>query len=133
MANMEVNTMDDRMVIGARGEAVAADYLSGLGWDVVDRNWRWSQLGELDLVAREPLPGGQYVLVFCEVKTRTGLGFGRPLEAITRAKLRRLHRLALAWLTAHEERATRLRLDGIGVLLRPGEAPVIDHVKGAVL
>jgi putative endonuclease len=124
--------MDNRLATGARGEAVAAGYLADLGWAVVDRNWRAGRLGELDLVAREP-NGGRGVLVFCEVKTRTGLGFGAPLEAVTREKLRRLYRLALAWLAAHEVRADRIRVDAIGVLLTPGEAPRIDHVRGAEL
>jgi putative endonuclease len=123
----------DRKTTGARGEAVAADYLTGLGWEVVDRNWRAGRLGELDLVALEPAGPGRRVLVFCEVKTRTGLGFGAPLEAVTRAKLRRLYRLALAWLGAHDTHAHRIRVDAIGVLLLPGQAPRIDHVRGAQL
>jgi putative endonuclease len=122
--------MDVRKEVGARGEAAAADYLTGLGWRVLDRNWRSGRLGELDLVAWEPGDGG--AIVFCEVKTRTGLGFGMPLEAITRAKLDRLCQLALAWLGAHQVSARRVRIDGIGVLLLPGREPQIDHVRGAM-
>ena len=44
---------------------------------VLDRNWR-CEAGEIDLVLRD----GD-VLVVCEVKTRSGVGFGTPHEAVT--------------------------------------------------
>ena len=47
---------------------------------VLERNWR-CRLGEIDIVAAET--GEGLTLVFCEVKCRSGLGFGHPLEAIT--------------------------------------------------
>ena len=63
---------------------------------ILDRNWR-CRLGEIDIVAME-VEGADRSLVFCEVKCRTGLGFGPPLEAITYAKVRKLRRLAGEWL-----------------------------------
>ncbi|MDR1265784.1 MAG: YraN family protein [Propionibacteriaceae bacterium] len=123
--------MNSRQAIGALGEQLAVDYVAALGWEVVDRNWRSGRLGELDLVALEAEP--KSVLVFCEVKTRSGLGFGRPTEAVTRDKLRRLRRLAWAWLGDHQRRAESLRVDVIGVLLRPGQPALVDHVRGAEL
>ena len=59
------------------GEVAAVQYLVKQGWTIVARNWRCS-LGELDIVARTP--GPDPVLVFCEVKCRSGLGFGDPLD-----------------------------------------------------
>ena len=75
--------MDQRRTTGAQGEQIAVAHLEGLGWTVVDRNWRSGRLGELDVVALQPGPGRLGTLVFCEVKTRRGLGYGDPLEAIT--------------------------------------------------
>ena len=51
---------------------------------------------ELDLVVRR----GR-ALVFCEVKGKSGTGFGDPLEMVTPEKVRRVRRAAAAWLAAN--------------------------------
>lgn len=117
----------ERGAVWRAGEAVAVDYLVRLGWRVVERNWRCS-IGEVDVIA--VTPGPSPVLVFCEVKCRTGRGFGDPLEAITAAKLGKLRELALTWLGGQPHRVPRFRIDGIGVLLCRGSSPVISHVEG---
>jgi putative endonuclease len=73
---------------------------------------------------------GRLTLVFCEVKCRTGLGFGNPLEAITYAKLRKLRQLSAQWLATEELRADDVRIDAIGVVLLPGQQPQLTHVRG---
>ena len=55
---------------------------------------------ELDLVVRRGT-----TLVFCEVKGKSGEGFGDPLEMVDAEKVRRLRRAAAAWLAAHPEHA----------------------------
>jgi putative endonuclease len=62
---------------------------------VLDRNWRCRE-GELDLVVRR----GR-VLVFCEVKARSGTSFGMPAEAVSPSKQARIRRLAARWLAEH--------------------------------
>lgn len=109
--------------VGSYGERVAAEHLHQAGYEVVERNWRCG-LGELDIVARGP-----DVLVFCEVKTRTSTRFGSPIEAVTRVKAARLRSLALAWLSAHDEHAARIRIDVIGVQVGTGAATV-QHLQG---
>jgi putative endonuclease len=44
-------------------------------------------------------------LVFCEVKAKSGPGYGDPLEMITPEKIRRLARAGESWLAAHPETA----------------------------
>ncbi|WP_068401983.1 YraN family protein [Kribbia dieselivorans] len=116
--------MDRRKELGDAGEAVAAQYLSSLGMEILDRNWRCRGVGELDLVARD----GDW-LVVCEVKTRSGTAFGDPLESVTAAKHTRLRRLAAAWLGEHDVRPAGVRIDLIGVLHRTGQKPVLRHVR----
>ena len=109
--------------VGARGEDLACAELTRQGLTIVERNWRCS-VGEIDIVAVE---GG--TLVFCEVKCRTGLGFGHPLEAITYAKRRTLRQLAAIWMRDHCVRTRSIRIDAIGVLMLPGREPSVTHVK----
>jgi uncharacterized protein UPF0102 len=70
-----------RQQLGVRGEELACAELERQGMRVLARNWR-CRLGEIDIVAVETGEKG-VTLVFCEVKCRSGLGFGHPLEAIT--------------------------------------------------
>ena len=112
--------------IGRIGEEYAVEHVIGLGWQVLDRNWRCNE-GELDIIAHDPDVGA---LVFIEVKCRSGLGFGDPLEAVTWRKRRKLRQLCLLWLAEHRIRVDCLRIDAIGVLLRAGEKPAVNHVRG---
>jgi putative endonuclease len=45
-------------------------------------------------------------IVFCEVKSKAADGFGDPIEMVTAAKIRRIRRVAEAWLSAHPELAS---------------------------
>ena len=116
---------DHRAALGAYGERVAARALTDAGLRVLDRNWRCRD-GELDLVARD----GD-ALVFCEVKTRTGTGFGHPAEAVTPGKRRRLRVLASAWLAAHDHHAPDLRFDVVGVHVPPSGPARVTHLRNA--
>ena len=116
-----------RQALGVRGEDLAVAELQRQGMEVLARNWR-CRLGEIDVVALETV-GGRTTVVFCEVKCRSGLGFGDPLEAITWAKLRTLRSLAAEWMAAHEVRAQAIRLDAVGVLLVAGRERRLTHVK----
>jgi putative endonuclease len=114
-----------RSLLGERGESIAAAYLTDAGLRVLDRNWRCRD-GELDIVARD-----RDALVFCEVKTRRGTGFGHPVEAVTPAKQRRLRILAQRWLAAHDEHAPDLRFDVVGVLVPQSGPARVTHLRGA--
>lgn len=110
--------------VGDDGEELARLHLEGLGWQVVDRNWRCRH-GELDIVARDE----QGELVFCEVKTRRSARFGSPVEAVDDAKARRLRRLAWAWLAEHGSRSAAFRIDLIGILAPAGAPPRLEHLR----
>jgi putative endonuclease len=117
--------------VGRFGEDVAAEALEQAGLRIVARNWRCRE-GELDIVASE----GD-VLVFCEVKARSGTGFGTPVEAVTTAKARRLRVLAARWLVeqrgdepARQGWAT-IRFDVVGVL-RGRDGVRVEHLRGVL-
>jgi putative endonuclease len=116
--------MGDSQELGRDGEDAAAEYLTRLGMRVVERNWR-CRYGEIDIIAREGT-----VLVFCEVKTRRGTGFGVPLEAITAAKLSRIRRLAALWLEEAGGHRGPVRIDAVGVLWHADGRRAIEHLRG---
>jgi putative endonuclease len=118
---------DSKKQIGVRGEDLACAELERQGLQVLERNWR-CRLGEIDIVAAEAGANG-LTMVFCEVKCRSGLGFGHPLEAITFTKRRTLRQLAAVWMRQHRVKASAIRLDAIGVVLAPGEEPSVTHVR----
>lgn len=121
------STQQQKGSVGRYGEDVAARHLTAAGMQILERNW-CCDIGEVDLVAQD----GR-TLVVCEVKTRRGLDFGSPLEAVTWRKLARLRRLAARWLAEYDddgERPSAVRIDVVGVVLRPKGAAVVEHLRG---
>jgi putative endonuclease len=112
--------------LGRAGEQVARRTLEEAGLIVLDQNWRCSE-GELDLVATD----GHGTAIFCEVKTRSGEGFGTPREAVTTAKRRKLRRLAHVWLSQRNSPWVALRFDVVGILWPAGAAPTVRHLPQA--
>jgi putative endonuclease len=119
----------NRQQLGQLGEALAARYLCRQGYRIIAERWRpqGKLRGELDLIA---LDGDQ--VVFVEVKTRQGTGFGRPEEAVGWQKQRQLIRLAQAWLAQQGRPASTYRIDVIAVLL-VGRQARIRHLTNAVV
>lgn len=115
--------------IGAWGEQAAAEYITQLGWQLVAQNWR-CEWGEADLIALEPVADQAPIGVIIEVKTRSGLNYGYPLEAITWDKRVRLYQLARQWQRGHQGRLSKIRVDAIGVLKQPGQLPELTHLRG---
>ena len=115
------------IALGRYGEQLAAQHLCSAGMTVLARNWRCPQ-GELDLVLRDT----DGTVVFCEVKTRSGTGFGEPSEAVGRTKARRLRALACRWLLEHRPPgAVEIRFDVVSIVRRRGEAPRLTHLRAA--
>ena len=115
------------LALGRYGEALAAEHLVATGMVVLDRNWRCRD-GELDLVGREP----DGTIVFVEVKTRSGVGFGEPSEAVDRRKAAKVRQVALRWLAERRPPGTGdLRFDVVSIVRRRGAAPELTHLRAA--
>jgi putative endonuclease len=115
-----------RIQLGAMGEALAVDHLTQMGLRILGRNWR-CRYGELDVIACDD---ATRTVVFVEVKTRTGDGYGGLAHAVTPRKVQRLRRLAGLWLAAQGDRWAALRLDVIGVRVGRRRTPEITHLRG---
>jgi len=122
------STQQQRTAVGRYGEDVAVRHLTESGMEVLARNWR-CDLGEVDVIARD---GG--TVVVCEVKTRRGLDYGTPLEAVTARKMVRLRRLATRWVAEWVEETgehpPEVRIDVVSVLLRRHGAAMVEHLRG---
>lgn len=116
-----------KLDLGAKGEELAVAWYMSQGYRVLGRNWRCRD-GELDLVVSR-----DRCVVFCEVKTRSGTGFGLPAEAVTGEKQRRLRRLATRWLGEQKPSGgfTEVRFDVASVTLRAGAEPDLDVIEAA--
>ena len=95
---------------GLKGEQLAASFLENKGYNILERNWRFSHK-EVDLVLQF-----REWLVFAEVKTRRGLGYGYPEEAVTAGKQDFLKKAAEAYFEAHIS-FKKVRFDVISVVL----------------
>lgn len=115
-----------RAQLGALGEQLAADHLTGLGLRILQRNWR-CRYGELDVIACDEATNS---VIFVEVKTRTGDAFGGVAEAVTEWKVRRLRRLAGLWLSGQHRGWAAVRIDVIGVRIGRSRVPELSHLKG---
>jgi ribonuclease HII len=110
---------------GRIGETYAADYLKSEGYEIVEANYR-TRYGEIDLVAKE---GGELVLV--EVKTRSGVGFGLPEEAVDKKKQARLVRMAYAYVMDKAWTGS-YRIDVLAVEVERGRPTRIELFRHAV-
>ena len=113
-----------RIALGKSGEDLACRELERRGYAIVARRFR-VRSGELDIVARD---GG--VLVFIEVKTRSGKRFGEAAEAVTAMKQRRIALLANEYLLRHRMSDCPCRFDVVAVHL-DGGAPAIEIIRNA--
>ena len=113
--------MDPRGRIGKAGEEHAAEFFRACDGVVISQNWRCAS-GELDLVVLDA--AGR--LRFVEVKTRTGVGFGAPAEAVTEDKRRRIRTVAREWLSAHPGGWRQVCFDVVAVDLSDSSRPRLE-------
>ncbi len=91
-------------------EERAAAWYRAHGFDVVAMNWTMRG-GEIDVVARR----GRLVVI-CEVKARSTLAYGTPLEAMTQTKQERVRRAGYEFVRRLNERGIQIRFDIATVL-----------------
>ncbi len=110
--------------LGRAGEARASRYLTTIGYEIVERNWR-CPFGEIDIVAVH----GRWLSIV-EVKTRSSTRYGHPFEALDDRKVRRLWRLGHAWIAAHPDvvRHSRVHLEAVAIIGSDPDTGVLEHL-----
>lgn len=120
--------------LGISGERLAAEHLIKSGYRLVmsnftvpiGRNANQAQVtGEIDIIAFD---GDR--LCFIEVKTRSSDIFAGPLSAVDLRKQRQIIRAARVYRRTFAIRDILIRYDVVTVILRKGEMPEIELIKG---
>jgi len=101
-------------------------YLEKNRYRILARGFRFLH-GEIDIIARQ----GE-TIVFIEVKTRSGAGFGSPEEAVTASKQKRIRRMAEGFLMKFRIGPNvPCRFDVLSISVGKDDVPEIRHVKDA--
>ncbi|MBE0479689.1 MAG: YraN family protein [Dehalococcoidia bacterium] len=115
-----------RKQVGTRGEKLALQHLKKRGYRVLRTNFRCRQ-GEIDIIAEKA-----GMLIFVEVRTKTGSGFISPEESVTRGKVERLVSLAGIYLQTLDGPTPPWRIDVVAVELGPGSKVLrLEHIENA--
>ena len=111
---------------GKIGEDLACEYLAGKRYRILERNYRKSW-GEIDIICCSP----GNVLVFIEVKTRSSLLMGSPLESMTFHKRAQIVKCAKYYMKRYGIKGLPCRFDVVSILILPGKEPRIELIENA--
>jgi putative endonuclease len=110
--------------LGRKGELMAKLYLEQQGYEIMDENWCHGK-AEIDLIAYK-----DKVIIFTEVKTRTGNGFGEPEDFVDNRKQRLLADAADEYIYLMKHQG-EVRFDIIAILFRNEENYKLNHIEDA--
>jgi len=110
--------------LGRRGESLAKTFLESLGYEILDENWTHGK-AEVDLIAYK-----DRVIIFTEVKTRTGNGFGEPEDFVDMRKQRLIAEAADEYIYLMDHQG-EVRFDIISVLFDRSENYTLKHIEDA--
>lgn len=114
--------MYKRHIIGKIGEDLAVKYLEQIGYKVIERNFECRQ-GEIDIIALD-----KDEVIFIEVKTRTNIKFGNPIEAVNEIKQKHLLKAVKYYLYSRHLENEFIRIDVIEIYLYNHKYKV-NHIK----
>ncbi len=116
--------MAEHNELGTWGENLAAEYLEGKGYQIVERDWK-SGHRDLDLIAMD---GDTLVIV--EVKTRRNRMFTDPEMAVDYQKINNLRQAANHYVKFKRFDGD-VRFDIITIVGTPDAGFDIDHIEDA--
>lgn len=115
--------MANKRQIGSFGENIALEYLKQKNYEILKTNYVKNH-GEIDLITNI-----DDTIVFVEVKYRTNLNFGHPLESISQKKVAKLIETANLYLIENNI-DKNIRFDVISILMDNGTYN-IEHIVNA--
>jgi len=93
--------------VGNEAETLAAEALAVAGYEVIERNYS-CRVGEIDIIAKK-----DGFICFVEVKYRNPRGYGTAIDAITKAKMRKILMTAKKYLYETENSDADYRIDAV--------------------
>jgi putative endonuclease len=116
--------MAQHLELGRAGEALAKTHLENSGYEILDENWTYGK-AEIDLIAYK-----NKVIIFAEVKTRTGTGFGQPEDFVDARKQKLLADAADEYIYLMNHQGD-VRFDIIAILFDKNKNYILNHIEDA--
>jgi len=110
--------------LGRLGENLAKTHLEQAGYEILDENWTHGK-AEIDLIAYK-----DKVIIFAEVKTRTGTGFGEPEDFVDTRKQKLLADAADEYIFLMDHQG-EVRFDIIAILFKNETSYRLNHIEDA--
>ncbi len=115
--------MDSNRAVGDCAESIARQYIAEQGYIILDTNWYYKHL-ELDIVAQD-----KNQLVIVEVKSRNGIRYQHPSEAVTKKKIDRIIEATEAYILKNDLNL-ETRFDIITIIFTKSDFE-LEHFKDA--
>lgn len=101
----------NKRLVGSENERKAEDYLQNNGVKILERNYRFHRVGEIDLIGHD----GDY-LIFIEVKYRKTARAGYAAEAVDYKKIKQICKIANYYIMSHHIPSNKpIRFDVIAI------------------
>ncbi|MBR6252580.1 MAG: YraN family protein [Clostridia bacterium] len=113
---------------GHDGEDEACNYLSKMGYEIINRNFS-CKTGEIDIIA---LDLETREIVFIEVKSRQQIRYGYPIEAVDKKKREHIRKTAEYYAYINNIENHKFRFDVIEVYNLPKKRLKIHHIIQAI-
>ena len=112
---------------GTVGEELAIKFLQEKGFSIVQKNFHYGKIGEIDIVAKD-----KDTLVFVEVKARSSFKYGTGLDAITPSKQRQMVTVTKGYIQINKIVNVPLRFDVISIDMS-AKPPKFVHIENAIV
>ena len=117
--------MTRQKTLGQFGEDCAVKFLEAKGYTIITRNFR-IRSAEIDIIAR-----ADDVIVFVEVKARSNIRYGLPVEAVTLRKQNKIIKAASVFLQDENFADCACRFDVVEIYFNNERVEEINHIENA--
>ncbi len=116
--------MAQHNTFGQQGELLAKEYLEKSGYEIFDENWTFGK-SEIDLIVYK-----DGLIIFAEVKTRSGNVFGEPEDFVDQAKQKQMVLAAEEYIHIMNHQG-EIRFDIISILFDKSGKHTLNHIEDA--